>query len=237
MIGRVRERQPRAAIVALIDSTDAMHDAFSSGAVSVTLLSDLAICCSNLLRTRRGDAAVDVSARADFGRLRRVMGDLRSGLLSATVSLNLMTIVADSVERAILFVLRREALVALGAFGTLGDGTPLAGITHGLCLHIEPETALERCISDGNAWTIVHDHGELPEELAQIIDRPSSGEGVFFPVLGARRAIGLIYADNGRQLSSIKDVELMELATAQMGLAFENELLRRQLMRIERVAV
>jgi GAF domain-containing protein len=53
--------------------------------------------------------------------------------------------------------------------------------------------------------------------------------------LGARRSIGLIYADNGRRAASVQDVELMELATAQVGLAFENELLRRQLERLDRV--
>jgi GAF domain-containing protein len=70
---------------------------------------------------------------------------------------------------------------------------------------------------------------------ALILDRPRSGQGVFFPVLGARRAIGLIYANNGRRAAGVQDVELMELATAQVGLAFENELLRRQLERLDRV--
>jgi GAF domain-containing protein len=77
-----------------------------------------------------------------------------------------------------------------------------------------------------------YDAEHLPAELRHLVDRPRSGQGVFFPVLGARRAIGLIYADNGRRSSSIRDVELMELATAQVGLAFENELLRRQLDRV-----
>jgi hypothetical protein len=64
-----------------------------------------------------------------------------------------------------------------------------------------------------------------------VLDPPRSGQGVFFPVLGARRTIGLIYADNGRRPGGIQDVELVELATAQVGLAFENELLRRQVDR------
>jgi hypothetical protein len=85
---------------------------------------------------------------------------------------------------------------------------------------------------EGHALTLDYDGRELPPELKEVVDRPRSGQGVFFPVLGARRAIGLIYADNGRRASGIQDVELMELATAQVGLAFENELLRRQLDRV-----
>jgi hypothetical protein len=84
---------------------------------------------------------------------------------------------------------------------------------------------------EGHALTLDYDADQVPDELKRVVDRPRSGQGVFFPVLGARRAIGLIYADNGRRASSIQDVELMELATAQVGLAFENELLRRQLDR------
>jgi GAF domain-containing protein len=57
------------------------------------------------------------------------------------------------------------------------------------------------------------------------------------PFTRASEVVGvlLIYADNGRRAASVQDVELMELATAQVGLAFENELLRRQLERLDRV--
>jgi GAF domain-containing protein len=141
------------------------------------------------------------------------------------------------VERAVLFVQQGDALVALGAFGATREGKPLAGTTRGLSLRLEAASALAHCISDGHALTLDYDLEQVPEGLKRVVDRPRSGQGVFFPVLGARRAIGLIYADNGRRTSSVKDVELMELATAQVGLAFENELLRRQLERLDRVAV
>jgi hypothetical protein len=238
VLRRIRELHPRAPIVGLVASPDDAAAAFADGAVAVAEASYLGACCSNLLRSRTTtDDSSEVTLRSGLGRLRRVLGDLRSGLLSATVSLNLMTIVADSVERAVLFVQQGDALVALGAFGTTRDGKPLAGTTRGLSLRLEAASALAHCISDGHALTLDYDLEQLPEGLKRVVDRPRSGQGVFFPVLGARRAIGLIYADNGRRASSVKDVELMELATAQVGLAFENELLRRQLERLDRVAV
>jgi hypothetical protein len=177
------------------------------------------------------ESTTEGNLRSGLARLRRVLGDLRSGLLSATVSLNLMSIVADSVERAVLFVQQRDSLIALGAFGATLDGRPLASLARGLILPLSQHEFLARCISDGRALAMSYDENGLPEELSRIVDRPRSGQGVFFPVLGARRAIGLIYADNGRRPSSIQDVEIVELATAQVGLAFENELLRRQVDR------
>jgi hypothetical protein len=232
---RVRELHSRAVVVALVASADAMASAFSDGAGAVAELSYLPACCANLLRTHQPVDATENNLRSGLGRLRRVLGDLRSGLLSATVSLNLMTIVADSVERAVLFVQQGEQLVALGAFGTTRSGKPLAGITRGFTLRAEAASQLSRCILEGHALTLDYDSGDLPDDLKRLLDRPRSGQGVLFPVLGARRAIGLIYADNGRRAASVQDVELMELATAQVGLAFENELLRRQIERLDRV--
>jgi len=52
---------------------------------------------------------------------------------------------------------------------------------------------------------------------------------VVFPVLGAQRVISVIYTDNGERDETIEDIEILELATAQVGMAFENELLRRQI--------
>lgn len=234
---RVRELHSRALVVGLVGSPDMMAAAFNDGAAAVAESTYLSACCANLLRAHSPVDIADNNLRSGLGRLRRVLGDLRSGLLSATVSLNLMTIVADSVERAVLFVQQGEQLVALGAFGTTKAGKPLAGLTRGLTLRAEAATQLSRCIIDGHALTLDYDSGELPGDLKLVLDRPRSGQGVLFPVLGARRAIGLIYADNGRRAASVQDVELMELATAQVGLAFENELLRRQIERLDRVAV
>ncbi|HEY6081068.1 MAG TPA: DUF4388 domain-containing protein [Polyangiaceae bacterium] len=234
-VRKIRELHAHALVIGLVSSPEAIAPAFGDGAVAVAELNYLAPCCANLLRAHVPLDGNDKNLRSGLGRLRRVLGELRSGLLSATVSLNLMTIVADSVERAVLFVQQGEQLVALGAFGTTLAGKPLAGITRGLNIRVEAASGLSRCIAEGHALTLDYDAAELPEELKRVLDRPRSGQGVLFPVLGARRAIGLIYADNGRRAAGLQDVELMELATAQVGLAFENELLRRQLERLDRV--
>ncbi len=62
-----------------------------------------------------------------------------------------------------------------------------------------------------------------------MIGRPQTGQVVVFPVLGAQRVISVIYTDNGDRDIPIEDIDILELATAQVGMAFENELLRRQI--------
>jgi hypothetical protein len=69
----------------------------------------------------------------------------------------------------------------------------------------------------------------LLDPFRSLVGRSRTGQVVVFPVLGAQRVISVIYADNGERDQPIEDIDILELATAQVGMAFENELLRRQI--------
>ncbi|MEM8932705.1 MAG: hypothetical protein AAGE94_16090, partial [Acidobacteriota bacterium] len=167
--------------------------------------------------------------RAGFARLRRVLADIRSGLLSATMALNLMHIISESVERAVLFLVKADELSALGAFGFGADGRPLAEATRSLALPIAADNVLTRCLADGQPRSLGFDQASLPADLIDLLGRPHNGQVVVFPVMGSERVISVVYTDNGSSSRAIEDIELLELATAQVGVAFENELLRRQI--------
>jgi len=232
-IARLHNRHPRSLFIAVIARNADPRELYAAGVAAVVPPDGPAIaaCCTTLFGARGTGESSALEIRNGLARLRRVIADLRGGLVSATLSLNLMTIVADSVDRAILFLVQREGMTALGAFGVHGDGCPLVESTQGVCVPIGNTGELATCVADGRARTVEYDSPEFPADLRAIIDRPRSGQAVLFPVLGSRRVIAVIYADNGRHLRSVDDVEIVEIATAQVGLAFENELLRRQLDR------
>jgi hypothetical protein len=158
-----------------------------------------------------------------------VLGDIRGGQRSATMTLNLMSIVADSVERAVLFVKRRDSLLCVDAFGSTADGRPLAQLTRGLVLACAGDDELGRAVIDGRAHAVTREALLARGAFTSLVDAPRSGQAVLFPVMGARKVVALIYGDNGRRSSPVADLEIIELAAAQAGLAFENELLRRQI--------
>ncbi len=229
---------PRPSLVALVDPETPVAPVYGAG-FSATLPAEVeavAACVQNLLESRREGKTGTVSVpkpppeiRGGVARLRRVYGDLRSGLISATVALNLMHIISESVERAILFLVRRDHLVALGAFGAAADGRPLAERTRGRNLPLDVDSALSRAFDSGEVQNVTFHGATLPEELSQLLGPPRAGQVVVFPVLGAQRVISVIYADNGDRDKPIEDIDILELATAQVGMAFENELLRRQI--------
>jgi len=237
-LARLRRTRVGTPFVALLPAGEAAGPVYESGALAALPpeVDPIVTCVAGLARNR-GRSAIQSNGGASFEgvnaagveRLRRVFGDLRSGLISATVALNLMHIISESVERAILFLVKRDELSALGAFGLDDQGHPLAEKTRGLKLSVLDDNALTRSLNDAEVVTGDFDEAQLPHGLAELLGRPANGKIVIFPVLGAQRVISLIYTDNGENQSPIEDIDILELATAQVGMAFENELLRRQI--------
>jgi hypothetical protein len=233
----LRRARPGASIVALVDPGTSIARVYAAGVLAAVPAEVEAVvaCVENVIESRRdlvrGGRMLPPAgdSKAGVARLRRVFGDLRSGLISATVALNLMHIISESVERAVLFLVKRDHLMALGAFGTDPNGRPLAERTRALKVPLEGDNALIRSLETGETLTLPYEEALLPENLEKMLGRPRTGQVVVFPVLGAQRVISVIYADNGDREQPIEDIEILELATAQVGMAFENELLRRQI--------
>lgn len=234
-ISGLRRARPRASILAVIDSGVSVAQVYQAGAMTAVQgdLPLVAAAFRSLAENRRD--LITGGARADhdsesFNKLRRIVGDLRSGLISTTISLSLMNIISESVERAVLFLVRRDGLVALGAFGNDPQAHPLAQLTRGLKLPLSAKNALTDCLNDGQVRALQFEEAALPDSFALLLGKPRSGQCAVFPVMGGQRVIALVYADNGHSNRAIEELDILELAAAQAGLAFENELLRRQVM-------
>jgi hypothetical protein len=210
------------------------RDAYERGAVALVAADPQAVlaCVQNVLRLRDDSENAERSSAermAGITKLCRAFGEFRSGLLNATVSLNLMNLVSESVERAVLFVAAPTRLVVLGAYGSTDDGKPLAQHTRHYQIPLEDAGVLARSLRDARTRTAAFDSGELPASFAALIGRPVSGSFTIFPLLGTRKVIATLYVDNGRKHTPVDDTEFLEVATAHVGIYYENELLRRQL--------
>jgi len=232
-VSALRRARPRASILAIVDPGAQAGELYQAGALAVVPCElDLVVACFRSLARNRQDLMTGGS-RADrisvnFAKLRRIVGDLRSGLISSTISLSLMNIISESVERAVLLLVRREGLTALGAFGNSPGGQSLAQLTRGLKIDLASKNALTDSLADGQVRAIPFEEASFPPQFRQLVGKPRSGECAIFPVMGGQRVIALVYADNGHSNRAIEELDILELAAAQAGLAFENELLRRQ---------
>ncbi|MEL7060450.1 MAG: DUF4388 domain-containing protein [Acidobacteriota bacterium] len=234
-IASLARTRPTAPTIALV-SEGRQAEARRAGAVSVVQLSGddlspLVDAVRNLVRVfnhPQPQGTFGYAARGGFSRFRRVVFDVQSGLLSATMALNLMHVISESVERAVLFLVQDDELLACGAFGFSADRRPLAQVTRNLRLRLG-DGAFRRALEHSKPQSLSFSDADLPAALAETVGPPVSGQVVIFPVLGAERPVSVIYTDNGEQDREIEDIRILELATSQVGVAFENELLRQRL--------
>jgi hypothetical protein len=224
---------PRASLIAIADRLQPTTEAFRAGAVAVVPPEADAISAvvRSMLRIRVGGGSRPVMHFGDsgFAKLRKVVTDLGSGLLSATVALNLMNVISESVERAIMFLVQRTTLITVGAFGFGVNGKPLAEAMKGLRIDLVDGGVLTETVADGLARSVSFEAMSLCTGFAELVGPPVSGQAVLFPVLGSEDVIAVIYADNGAVDEEIEEIEILEMAAAQVGIAFENELMRRRL--------
>lgn len=230
----LRRSRPRSSVIAMVDAATAAGPFYEAGAIAVVeaRLSEVASCFRSTVQNRldlwTGGMRPE-RIKENYAKLRRIVGDLRSGLISTTISLSLMNIISESVERAVLFLVRRSELGVLGAFGVGENGKSLALLTKDLRLPLSSDSALVESMSDGQVRSVAFDEARLPDSFKKMLGRPRSGQCAIFPVLGGQKVIAVVYADNGFSNAAIEQVEMLELAAVQAGLALENELLRRQL--------
>jgi hypothetical protein len=232
-VAALARTRPAAPVVAVVEPAQDATAVYEAGALAVVAPGHGSVveCCRNLIRVLtqpQPRGGLILGLRGGFSRFRQVVFDVQSGLASATMALNLMHLISDSVERAILFLVQDEGLAAVGAFGFSNAGEPLAEATRRLKLKLAPGGPLRRVVEEAEPLLLDFADAGLPAELAGLVGPPASGQVVLLPVLGARRAIAVIYADNGALDKEIEDLQILELATSQVGMAFENELLRQQ---------
>jgi hypothetical protein len=224
--------RPRAAVIALFGGRAPLREMYQSGVLSVTsaVPETVVACMRSAARQRKymaNEHAITEGIRASFARLRRIIADLRSGLLGTSVSSNLMAAVAESLDRGVLFVPHLDRMVALGAFGNTGRGAPLTKTTQGLIMAIGSSGVFKDCVTDSRSRRLHYQEADLPQAFTEAVDCPRTGEIAVLPVPGSERVIAAIYLDNGARDRAIGDIEIFELAAFQLGLALENEFLRR----------
>ena len=232
-VATLARTRPTAVVVAVVESLDEAPDLRRAGAVAVLEAGDetLVECCRNLVRlfSHPQPQGTFGYRRRGYSSFRRVVFDVQSGLLSATMALNLLHVISESVERAVLFLVQGEHLRAVGAFGFSRDGEPLAELTSGLHVQLGAEDAFRQAVEEAKPLNLDYEAAKLPAELDRLLGPPATGQVVIFPVLGAERTISVIYTDNGDLDEEIQDIKILELATSQVGVAFENELLSQQM--------
>ncbi len=227
-LSAMRQAHPDATLVAVAGAAASAARIFAAGAQAL-LPPDVAAIVAfveHLLSEPPSTRRRDLGATG-IQRLRRVYDELRAGLTSATVALTLMRLISESFDRAVLLLPKRDTLSVLGAFGSGAGGRPLAMAARGLVLRNDGSDVFGRTLRGASLQRLEPTPEAMPPEFCRVLGDEPIAQRSLFPVGGSEQVIALVYADH-RELLPDEDVQILELAAAQVGIALENELLRRR---------
>jgi CheY-like chemotaxis protein len=143
------------------------------------------------------------------------------------VSTLVMKVAREFFERAVLFVVKDDALRGLTAFGPAARDE-IVLLVRELVIPLDAPTVLGRAAAARRSFV-----GQLPEDewdrLDQTLGRFRSSQVAVLPLTTHRDTIALLFGDNPETGAELGSLDGLELFLNQAGLALENVFLQRKL--------
>lgn len=158
-------------------------------------------------------------------KLKKFVREAQKSNFTFLVSLDLLNIISENYERALLLVIREGRAVGIGGFGDAHDGTPLGILAKSISIQLGEysifETVAERKTTyRGRPDVTVPVHRELFERIG----KPYSGEVMIVPLISSGRTLAMIYCDNGDVDKPLVYDELLDLLSNQTNILYERML-------------
>jgi CheY-like chemotaxis protein len=237
LLRHIKRRNPRIAAVAIDGAADfrRRHLAYEPGAdlylrkpkstaaEEMSLFTDdLMLFIDRRFAETRPQSHVDtrevaVAARENpMNRGFRLLVELIKEVSDPTqVTLTILQLAADYLDRGVLFAVEGDRFLTLGKFGIRGNGGSAFRLRRG------DLSVLDQVAATGKPF-----HAKVDETLAAQLAATFAGSGVgeliALPMLHDREVVGVLYGDNAIHHHPIEDTLGLEVFLSQAGLAFRN---------------
>lgn len=165
------------------------------------------------------------SLEAYLLKLKRFVREAQKSSFTFMVSLDLLNLISENYERALLFVVREGVAGGIGGFGDAADGTPLGIMAKNVEVLLDEPSVFRTVADRKTTYRGRPDAGQpVHRRLFEQIGKPKSGEAVVVPLLSGGRTLAMIYCDNGASDAPLVYDELLDLLSNQTNILYERML-------------
>lgn len=163
-----------------------------------------------------------------LGFLRGLLGELRQPESPTEVWIMLLRVASEFLERAVLFVRRRQRWAAFGGFGPTGDEGSVESRVAGLSLGPQENTLLAAVAAEQLTRM---GSPELEQGASHIVAalgslRPT--QYAVLPLVAGGQTVAMLYVDNAAGRAPLADLRSLEIFFAHLGLTLENVALQQR---------
>ena len=161
--------------------------------------------------------------------LKSMIFELQNPHSSSEITLLVLRFASELMNRAVLFIVKRDMVEGLGQFGViLKDGDPNRRIK-GIKIQLKEQSVFKEIIEQRMSVKKVLESLPVHEYLIKELGGFKPSEVFLAPLVVTGRVAALLYGDNVPEEKPIGDTESLEIFLAQAGIAMERALLERKL--------
>jgi hypothetical protein len=162
-------------------------------------------------------------SNSDDQRFFTCISTLRSCTARTEITVAVLGYLIQIFERAIVFLVTENGLVAEHSFGVKGPKSEGVSTLSNLTVQLDDQEIFEQVIKSGQMYFGFYSDSTWPHELYRLAGRPDSPEVLIFPFIRANSVVALIYADFGKEMSSTPSLHyldaLVQYTTAQISVS------------------
>ncbi|UCE26591.1 MAG: DUF4388 domain-containing protein [Candidatus Coatesbacteria bacterium] len=167
------------------------------------------------------------SLESYFMKVRRFIRDSRQSNISFMASLDLLNLIAENYERAMLFLARPDSLVGIGGFGP-GEHFPLGIAAKRISIPLSDDSVFRKVFESKATFIGKPDEdNQWHKYFFALVKRPAAGESMIVPLLSDDKVIAVVYCDNGGKDKPMEYDELLDLLSNQTRVHYEAILMDR----------
>ncbi|HUV87245.1 MAG TPA: DUF4388 domain-containing protein [bacterium] len=165
------------------------------------------------------------SLEAYLLKLKRFVREAQKSSFTFMVSLDLLNLISENYERALLFVVREGVAGGIGGFGDAADGTPLGIMAKNVEVSLDEPSVFRTVAERKTTYRGRPDQGQtVHRRFFEQIGEPKNGEAVVVPLLSGGQTLAMIYCDNGEAAEPLVYDELLDLLSNQTSILYERML-------------
>lgn len=170
-----------------------------------------------------------VTASPGLSLLRSMIFELQNPHSSSEITLMILRFASEIMNRAVLFIVKRDSIEGLGQFGVvLKQGDPNRRIK-GVKISPQDESIFKEAVFKKMTIKKSLVKNQVHEYLTKGLGGDWPSEAFLAPLLVSGRVAALLYGDNLPEEKPIGDTESLEIFLAQAGIAMERALLEKRL--------
>jgi hypothetical protein len=166
--------------------------------------------------------------------LRSMIFELRNPHSSSEITLMILRFASEIMNRAVLFIVKRDKIEGLGQFGVVLKNCDPNRRIKGIRVSTEEESIFKEVILRKMTIKKSLEHIPVHEYLVKELGGSWPSESFLVPLMVSGRVAALLYGDNVPEETPIGDTESLEIFLAQAGIAMERTLLERRLSAIRK---